>query len=111
MAAMSALNPVFDTSFHSRLLHPKWWGSWCALGLLSLLAFTPARLRERFADLVSPTLLRFSKKQAYIADTNLKICFPSWMPLHGRRCCSNRSGSGSRPLWALASSVGAARGG
>ncbi|MGL5464607.1 MAG: lauroyl-Kdo(2)-lipid IV(A) myristoyltransferase, partial [Aeromonas veronii] len=76
MAAMSALDPVFDTSFHSRLLHPKWWGSWCALGLLSLLAFTPARLRDRFADLVSPTLLRFSKKQAYIADTNLKICFP-----------------------------------
>ncbi|MFM5215208.1 LpxL/LpxP family acyltransferase, partial [Aeromonas hydrophila] len=76
MAAMSALDPVFDTSFHSRLLHPKWWGSWCALGLLSLLAFTPARLRDHFADLVSPTLLRFSKKQAYIADTNLKICFP-----------------------------------
>ncbi|MGL5556900.1 MAG: lauroyl-Kdo(2)-lipid IV(A) myristoyltransferase, partial [Aeromonas veronii] len=46
MAAMSALDPVFDTSFHSRLLHPKWWGSWCALGLLSLLAFTPARLRD-----------------------------------------------------------------
>ncbi|MGN5140234.1 LpxL/LpxP family acyltransferase [Aeromonas sp. 164P] len=76
MAAMSALDPVFDTSFHTRLLHPKWWGSWCALGLLSLLAFTPARVRDRFADLVSPTLLRFSKKQAYIADTNLKICFP-----------------------------------
>ncbi|HHQ4521582.1 TPA: lauroyl-Kdo(2)-lipid IV(A) myristoyltransferase [Aeromonas veronii] len=76
MAAMSPLDPVFDTSFHIRLLHPKWWGSWCALGLLSLLAFTPARLRDRFADLVSPTLLRFSKKQAYIADTNLRICFP-----------------------------------
>ncbi|EKP0309063.1 lauroyl-Kdo(2)-lipid IV(A) myristoyltransferase [Aeromonas veronii] len=76
MAAMSPLDPVFDTSFHARLLHPKWWGSWCALGLLSLLAFFPARLRDRFADLISPPLLRASKKQAYIADTNLKICFP-----------------------------------
>ncbi|MGL5031711.1 MAG: lauroyl-Kdo(2)-lipid IV(A) myristoyltransferase [Aeromonas sp.] len=73
---MSAFDPVFDTSFHLRLLHPKWWGSWCALGLLSLLAFTPARLRDWFADNVAPTLLRVSKKQAYIADTNLKICFP-----------------------------------
>ncbi|MBL0456660.1 lauroyl-Kdo(2)-lipid IV(A) myristoyltransferase [Aeromonas enteropelogenes] len=73
---MSASDPVFDTSFQTRLLHPKWWGSWCALGLLSLLAFIPARWRDRFADLVAPTLLRVSKKQAYIADTNLKICFP-----------------------------------
>lgn len=76
MAAMSVLDPVFDTSFQRRLLHPKWWGSWCALGLLSLLAFTPARLRDRLVDGVAPTLLRRSKKQAYIADTNLKICFP-----------------------------------
>ena len=76
MTVMSAFDPVFDTSFHLRLLHPKWWGSWCALGLLSLLAFVPARARDRFADRVSPTLLRVSKKQAYIADTNLKICFP-----------------------------------
>ncbi|WP_429056673.1 lauroyl-Kdo(2)-lipid IV(A) myristoyltransferase [Aeromonas jandaei] len=76
MADMSPLDPVFDTTFHPRLLHPKWWGSWCALGLLSLLAFIPARVRDGFANLVAPTLLRFSKKQAYIADTNLKICFP-----------------------------------
>jgi len=76
MAAMSPLDPVFDTSFHTRLLHPKWWGSWLAMGLLSLLALIPATLRDRLADLLAPPLLRFSKKQAYIADTNLKICFP-----------------------------------
>lgn len=74
---MSAQDPVFDTSFHLRLLHPRLWGSWLAIGLLSLLAWIPARLRDRLADAMAPLLLRFSRKQAYIAETNLKICFPA----------------------------------
>jgi lauroyl-KDO2-lipid IV(A) myristoyltransferase len=77
MATMSSQDPVFDTSFHPRLLHPRLWGSWLALGLLSLLAWTPARWRDRLADGLAPVLLRFSKKQVYIAETNLKICFPA----------------------------------
>ncbi|MFM5667684.1 lauroyl-Kdo(2)-lipid IV(A) myristoyltransferase [Aeromonas hydrophila] len=76
MAAMSSHDPVFDTSFHPRLLHPRWWGSWLALGLLCLLALVPHGLRDRLANRLAPTLLRISKKQAYIAETNLKICFP-----------------------------------
>ncbi|WP_167386681.1 lauroyl-Kdo(2)-lipid IV(A) myristoyltransferase [Aeromonas cavernicola] len=76
MAAMSAHDPVFDTSFHIRLLHPRCWGSWLILGLLSLLAFIPVALRDRLANWLAPLLLKVSKKQAYIAQTNLKICFP-----------------------------------
>lgn len=76
MAAMSSHDPVFDTSFHPRLLYPRWWGSWLALGLLCLLALVPHGLRDRLANRLAPTLLRMSKKQAYIAETNLKICFP-----------------------------------
>ncbi|MDX7861601.1 lauroyl-Kdo(2)-lipid IV(A) myristoyltransferase, partial [Aeromonas caviae] len=76
MATMSAQDPVFDTSFHPRLLHPRLWGSWLAVALLSLLAWVPARARDKLADYLAPLLLRVSRKQAYIADTNLKICFP-----------------------------------
>ncbi|BDO08816.1 lipid A biosynthesis myristoyltransferase [Aeromonas caviae] len=76
MATMSAQDPVFDTSFHPRLLHPRLWGSWLAVALLSLLAWVPARARDKLADYLAPLLLRVSTKQAYIADTNLKICFP-----------------------------------
>ena len=90
MATMSAQDPVFDTSFHLRLLHPRLWGSWLAIALLSLLAWIPARARDKLADVLAPTLLRLSRKQAYIADTNLRICL-------------NRSGSVSRPSWALGS--------
>ncbi|WP_192896122.1 lauroyl-Kdo(2)-lipid IV(A) myristoyltransferase [Aeromonas salmonicida] len=84
MAAMSSLDPVFDTSFHARLLHPRWWGSWLALGFLCLLAWVPHGVRGRFANAVAPALLRLSKKQAYIAETNLKICFPE-LDAAGRR--------------------------
>ncbi len=77
MATMSAQDPVFDTSFHLRLLHPRLWGSWLALALLSLLAWIPASYRDKLADALAPLLLRFSRKQAYIAETNLKICFPA----------------------------------
>ncbi|MGL5948687.1 MAG: lauroyl-Kdo(2)-lipid IV(A) myristoyltransferase [Aeromonas sp.] len=72
---MTARDPVFDTSFHKGLLHPRLWGSWCALALLALLAFVPARWRDALADRLAPWLLRGSKKQAYIADTNLRLCF------------------------------------
>ena len=71
MATMSAQDPVFDTSFHLRLLHPRLWGSWLALALLSLLAWIPASYRDKLADALAPLLLRFSRKQAYIAETNL----------------------------------------
>ncbi|CAJ1837402.1 Lipid A biosynthesis myristoyltransferase [Aeromonas salmonicida] len=84
MAAMSSHDPVFDTSFHARLLHPRWWGSWLALGFLCLLAWVPHGVRGRFANAVAPALLRLSKKQAYIAETNLKICFPE-LDAAGRR--------------------------
>jgi len=74
---MSAQDPVFDTTFHSRLLHPRWWGSWLALALLWVFAFTPVSIRDWLADRLAPLLLGCSKKQAYIADTNLKLCFPA----------------------------------
>ncbi|MFM4649371.1 LpxL/LpxP family acyltransferase [Aeromonas bivalvium] len=73
---MAPHDPVFDTSFRPALLHPRLWGSWLALALLSLLAFVPARLRDAMANGLAPLILSFSKKQAYIANTNLDICFP-----------------------------------
>jgi lauroyl-Kdo2-lipid IVA myristoyltransferase len=73
---MAPQDPVFDTSFRLALLHPRHWLSWLALALLSLLAFLPVRLRDGLANGLAPLILRASPKQAYIANTNLDICFP-----------------------------------
>ncbi|KUE81463.1 lipid A biosynthesis acyltransferase [Aeromonas schubertii] len=73
---MSQMDPVFDHSFHRELLHPKHWGAWLGVGALRLMGYLPPRLRDRLGDLLAPLLVRLSKKQCYIARTNLEICFP-----------------------------------
>ena len=77
---MSSQDPVFDSSFEARFLHPRYWFSWLALGVLMLLAFVPVRLRDRLAEALAPLVFFVSKKQIYIARTNLEICFPQKSP-------------------------------
>ncbi|MHA7002129.1 lauroyl-Kdo(2)-lipid IV(A) myristoyltransferase [Aeromonas schubertii] len=77
---MSTPDPVFTPSFEARFLHPRYWLSWLALAVLMLLAFVPVRLRDRLAASLAPLVFRISKKQLYIARTNLAICFPHKSP-------------------------------
>lgn len=72
---MSSQDPVFDSSFQTRLLRPRYWPSWLALGALCVLAFVPPRLRDKLAEWLAPLVVKVSKKQIYIAKTNLDICF------------------------------------
>ncbi|MFM5025881.1 lipid A biosynthesis (KDO)2-(lauroyl)-lipid IVA acyltransferase [Aeromonas caviae] len=72
---MSSSDPVFDARFQPRLLHPRYWLSWLALGAIGVLAFVPPRWRDRLADALTPLVSAISKKQIYIARTNLAICF------------------------------------
>ncbi|MCD8547337.1 MAG: lauroyl-Kdo(2)-lipid IV(A) myristoyltransferase [Aeromonadaceae bacterium] len=77
---MSRSDPVFDRRLQARYLHPRFWLTWLSLGLLCLLAWLPVRLRDQFAAVFAPLVLRFSKKQCYIARTNLELCFPALSP-------------------------------
>ncbi|SIQ58841.1 lauroyl-KDO2-lipid IV(A) myristoyltransferase [Aeromonas sp. RU39B] len=74
---MSSHDPLFDSSFETRFLHPRYWLSWMSLGVLMVLAFVPVWMRDRLADALAPLVFRVSKKQLYIARTNLAICFPA----------------------------------
>ncbi|WP_108651099.1 lauroyl-Kdo(2)-lipid IV(A) myristoyltransferase [Dongshaea marina] len=73
---MSREEFVFDTRFKLQYLHPRNWGAFIALGLLFILAWLPVCFRDGLAGLLSPLLVRFSKKQCYIAKVNLRLCFP-----------------------------------
>ncbi|GAA3530436.1 lauroyl-Kdo(2)-lipid IV(A) myristoyltransferase [Zobellella aerophila] len=77
---MSGHDPVFDLRFKPVLLHPKYWGTWLALGLLWLLAWAPVRARDAVAGSLAPLLVRLAKKQCYIARTNIGLCFPQLSP-------------------------------
>lgn len=69
-------DPVFDLSFKRAFLHPRYWLTWFSIALQALLAWTPVVLRDRLAAAVVPLVVRFSKKQCYIARTNFELCFP-----------------------------------
>ncbi|OXS15529.1 lauroyl-Kdo(2)-lipid IV(A) myristoyltransferase [Zobellella denitrificans] len=73
---MSGHDPVYDQAFKPRYLHPRYWPTWLAIAALWLLAWVPVRLRDRFAAAFAPLLVRFAKKQCYIARTNIGLCFP-----------------------------------
>ncbi|MGL5948688.1 MAG: lauroyl-Kdo(2)-lipid IV(A) myristoyltransferase [Aeromonas sp.] len=72
----TALDPVYQVAFTRQLLHPRFWLNWLSLALLLLLAFVPARWRDKLADAIAPWVFRWSKKPIFIARTNLALCFP-----------------------------------
>lgn len=69
-------DPVFDHRFQWAFLHPKHGLTWLSLGLLALLSWLPVRWRDAMAGSFAPLVIRFSKKQCYIARTNFELCFP-----------------------------------
>lgn len=77
---MSHSDPVFDHSFQTRYLHPRFWLTWLSLGILCLLAWLPVRWRDGLAGALAPLVVRFAKKQCFIARTNLELCFPQQTP-------------------------------
>lgn len=57
-------------------LKPKYWLAWLGLGVLRLLHNLPFRLQLRLGGILGSLLLRFNKRRAHIAKTNIAICFP-----------------------------------
>lgn len=73
---MAHADPVYDLTFKRQYLHPKYWPTWLAIGLLWLLAWLPVSIRDRFAASFTPLLVKLAKKPCYIARTNIRLCFP-----------------------------------
>lgn len=73
---MAHADPVYDLTFKRQYLHPKYWPTWLAIGLLWLFAWLPVGIRDKFAASFTPLLVKFAKKPCYIARTNIRLCFP-----------------------------------
>lgn len=74
---------AFDPSSWKQLLHPKYWLSWCGLGLLCLLALIPNRLRDAISVVFSyigalvptrPRRLAYANLRTAFADYSAKDC-------------------------------------
>ncbi|WP_345843009.1 lauroyl-Kdo(2)-lipid IV(A) myristoyltransferase [Shewanella algae] len=66
----------FDRRFRWSLLHPRFWGSWLAIGVLVLFGLLPAIIRDPIARGLSRLVRRIAHKPIKVARANLKACFP-----------------------------------
>ncbi|MCD8551925.1 MAG: lauroyl-Kdo(2)-lipid IV(A) myristoyltransferase, partial [Shewanella xiamenensis] len=73
---MSRQPKHFDRRFQLALLHPKYWVTWLAIGLLVIFGIMPAWLRDPIARTLAKLVAPIAKKPISIARANLKACFP-----------------------------------
>ncbi|MGI2853379.1 lauroyl-Kdo(2)-lipid IV(A) myristoyltransferase [Shewanella algae] len=66
----------FDRRFRWSLLHPRFLGSWLAIGVLVLFGLLPAMIRDPIARILSRLVRRIAHKPIDVARANLKACFP-----------------------------------
>ncbi|NOI22385.1 lauroyl-Kdo(2)-lipid IV(A) myristoyltransferase [Vibrio mediterranei] len=65
-------NPTFQWAF----LHPKHWGTWLGILFAILLAFVPAKPRDKFARYISGIIVGKNGRVVRRTRLNLQKCFP-----------------------------------
>ena len=68
-----------------RLLAPRYWGIWVALGLLRLAVLLPYRLQAPIGRGVGRLAMRLASSRRQIAERNIALCFPELDPLQQRQ--------------------------
>ena len=66
----------YDAHWSWSYLLPKYWGVWCGIFLLGILAFVPFRWRDKLAEKLGVIIGRKAKRQRHRANVNLRYCFP-----------------------------------
>ncbi|WP_064606205.1 lauroyl-Kdo(2)-lipid IV(A) myristoyltransferase [Photobacterium sp. J15] len=67
-----AYHPHFKWSF----LHPKFWGTWLAVGFAALFSLLPHRVRLALATVFAGLIMKRKSKANIRARVNLAMCFP-----------------------------------
>ncbi len=60
----------------SHFWHPRFWPTWCFIGLLRLLALLPPRAGWTVGALIGDLARNFAPSRRRITRINLKLCFP-----------------------------------
>ena len=67
-----AYNPAFSWSF----LHPKYWGTWLAVAIATLVCLFPHSVRRALATGFAKQAVKLNSKANRRARVNLQMCFP-----------------------------------
>lgn len=73
---MPEIRSDYPAPFSLRLLAPRLWPTWLALGLLWVLTQLPHKLRRKLGDALGDLSYRKHHKRRAIVLTNLQWCFP-----------------------------------
>lgn len=68
-----------------RLLAPRYWGIWIALGLLRLVVLLPYPAQALIGRGVGRVALRLATSRRQIAERNIELCFPELDPMQHRQ--------------------------
>ena len=71
--------------FSTELLHPRYWPTWCGIGLLWLLVQLPYPVIYRLGCGLGALAHRFMKRRVHIAHRNLELCFPQMDTIERRK--------------------------
>lgn len=56
--------------------HPRFWPTWCAIGLMYVAAWLPWRLKLWVGRGIGLLAWRFARHRRHVTETNLRLCFP-----------------------------------
>lgn len=57
-------------------MHPRYWGTWCVIGILFLISRLPYGGKIALGRILGHLLHRFGGDRRRVAETNIKACFP-----------------------------------
>ncbi|MDO6459997.1 lipid A biosynthesis acyltransferase [Granulosicoccaceae sp. 1_MG-2023] len=67
-------------AFAMDLLHPRYWGVWAGIGLMTLIRLLPRPLRNGLGSVLGRLYLKKDSNHRHYARVNLAICFPELSP-------------------------------
>ncbi|WP_420465216.1 LpxL/LpxP family Kdo(2)-lipid IV(A) lauroyl/palmitoleoyl acyltransferase [Panacagrimonas sp.] len=76
MSATPTSTSASAPSFSWRLLLPRWWPTWLAVGLIRVITWLPITWQLSFGEWLGRSLGRVAGKRREVVRTNLRLCFP-----------------------------------
>lgn len=64
----------------SHYLHPRWWPTWCVIGLIRVMAQLPMRVQWRLGQMIGALAYRTLARRKHITRVNIRLCFPNLSP-------------------------------
>ncbi|AWK14900.1 lauroyl-Kdo(2)-lipid IV(A) myristoyltransferase [Candidatus Fukatsuia symbiotica] len=95
-------NSGFTPRFRKAFLHPRYWAIWFGIGLLAVLAYVPAKIRDPFWASVGRFVGKLAKGARRRARINLLYCMPQLNEKQREQLIDNMFATAAQPMVMLA---------